>query len=90
MIVSALVLGYPTKYYLYFIHRHMYLKNSIELTFFASWFIYTYRVFYLTLMLEIIIYMYVPFICPYINSFNFTKYFISSRRSGGLLHTNFL
>ena len=53
-IVLELVWGYPDKYYLCFIHSNTYNYNPLALTCYDHQFIYMYRVFYLTLMVEII------------------------------------
>ena len=87
--IPALVWGYPAKYYLCFIHRHVYFYNSPALAYYTSQFIYTYGLFTSPFIVEIIIYIYVPCFCPYINCCNRTKYFISSLCSSGKLNTMF-
>ena len=76
-IFSALVQGYPDKYYLYFIHRDTYPYKYLASNFYAYQFMYTFKVFDHTLIVETIIYMYLLCFCPYINCCNHTKYLFS-------------
>ena len=62
------------------------LYNCLVLPFYAYQFIFIYHFSARTLIVEIIIYMFIM----YINHFNHTKYFLSSFRSSGLLHTIFV
>ena len=83
--------GLPAKYYFSKIHSHTYIYNYLALPFYASQFIYMYREFSRTSILEYIyIYIFVPWICQYINYCNHNIYFLSSLCSSGLEHTIFL
>ena len=64
--------GFPANYYLCTIHSRMYIYNSLVLPFYASHFIYVYRVFACKSIVVIIIFMYVSFIFPNINCCNHT------------------
>ena len=67
--------GFPDKYYLCIIHRRTHIYNSLELPFYTSQFIYIYHIFVCTSIVEIILYMYVPYICLYINCCNHAMFF---------------
>ena len=79
----------PAKYSLCTLQSCMYIDNYRAFTCYASYFIYMYWVFSCTSIIVIIIYMYVPCICPYINRCNHNMFFLSSFCSSGLLFTNF-